>query len=105
MSIFEFSVQGAFILALASLITLTLRRASASVRHLVWSSAGVALLLLPIASLTGQKLRIPIAANLPMQAPLLFGTTVNASQSAQPAKTSESPRPIAAGAISWLPML
>jgi TonB family protein len=105
MSIFEFSIQGAFILALAWLVTLTLRRASASMRHLVWSSAGVALLLLPMASLTFPKMRIPIATSLSAQAPLLFGTTVTASQSTPAAKTSESPLPTTAATIGWLPML
>ena len=105
MSIFDFSIQGAFILALAWLITLTLRRASASVRHLVWSSAGVALLLLPFVSLALPRLRIPIATSLPAQAPLLFGTTVSASQATLAAKTGESPHSTTSTTIGWLPML
>jgi beta-lactamase regulating signal transducer with metallopeptidase domain len=46
------SVKGVVVLAVAGLVALCLRRASASARHLVWSVAMIALLGLPFLSLT-----------------------------------------------------
>src|SRR6202789_1687065 len=103
--LFEFSIQGALILALAYLVILMLRRASASLRHLVLSCAGIALLLLPIASLALPKLRIPIPAKMPTDAPLLFGITVTPTGSAPGAKTGDSSSALKANTISWLPMI
>ncbi|HYT91569.1 MAG TPA: hypothetical protein VEL76_22845, partial [Gemmataceae bacterium] len=51
----ETAVKGTVILAIACVAALALRRASAAVRHLVWVSALVSLLALPVLSLVGPR--------------------------------------------------
>jgi TonB family protein len=104
MSIFEFFAQATFILAFAGVVNAMLGRASASVRHLVWVAAGIALLLLPIASLTLPTLRIPIGTALRVSAPPLFTTTVAITQSSQIATVVAPPVP-GAMAIRWLTVI
>jgi beta-lactamase regulating signal transducer with metallopeptidase domain/HEAT repeat protein len=53
-------IKGVVLLALAFLITLSLRRGSAAARHLVWALALGGLLLLPILSLALPKWQLPI---------------------------------------------
>src|SRR4030095_15008555 len=48
------------VLAVASLMTLALRRASASARHAVWAIALLSALILPIASTVLPELALPI---------------------------------------------
>jgi TonB family protein len=58
------ALRGTILLAAAAIATLALRRASAAVRHCVWTAALAGLLLLPLA----QRLRwpVPIAASGPV---------------------------------------
>ncbi len=53
-------VKGAVLLGVAALIVLSLRRASAATRHLVWALALDGLLLLPLLSITMPSLQLPI---------------------------------------------
>ena len=48
--ILDVAVKGFVLIAVAGLITLLLRRASAAMRHLIWTLALVSLLLLPVLS-------------------------------------------------------
>src|SRR5688572_28499813 len=48
------------VLAFAGLMTLALRRASASVRHAVWAIALLSALILPIASMTLPEVALPV---------------------------------------------
>jgi len=63
--LFAATLKGTLFLALASTLTLALRRASAAVRHLVWSLALGALLALPIVSLTVPAWNVPMTSSLP----------------------------------------
>jgi TonB family protein len=62
---FEFTVlasaalKGTILLAAASLIAWMLRKQSAAARHLVWSASAVALLALPVLSVSLPALRVP----------------------------------------------
>lgn len=53
-------VKGVILLSLASLIVLSMRRSSASARHLVWALALCGLLLLPIVSMIMPAWQLPI---------------------------------------------
>ena len=53
-------VKGIVLLALAGLVALAMRRASAAARHLVWTLALCGLLLLPVLSLVVPKWQLPI---------------------------------------------
>ena len=54
------TIKSLFVLALAGLTALALRRASAAARHLVWRLALLGLLLLPILSLVPYPWRVPL---------------------------------------------
>ena len=56
----DVAVKAFVLIAVAGLITLLLRRASAAMRHLAWTLALVSLVLLPVLSITMPQLQIPI---------------------------------------------
>ena len=60
----DLTVKSAFILAIAGLITLLLRRTSASIRHLVWTLALAGLLVVPFLSRGLPDWRVPIFSEL-----------------------------------------
>ncbi len=57
---FDIAWRGALLLAMATLVTAALRRSSAATRHLVWSVAVLALLLLPVATWVLPSWRAPL---------------------------------------------
>jgi TonB family protein len=61
----EATFKGTLFLLLAGVSTLALRRASAAARHLVWTLAMGALLILPIASLTVPAWKLPVLPSSP----------------------------------------
>ncbi len=56
----DVGVKGIVLLALAGLVALAMRRASAAARHLVWTLALTGLLLLPVLSFVMPKWQLPI---------------------------------------------
>lgn len=56
----DVSLKATLLLAMAGLFSLTLRRTSASVRHLFWSVVVISLLALPILSLALPNWRVPV---------------------------------------------
>ncbi len=61
----EVSVRGAVVLALTAAVCLTLRRASAALRHLLWTLAIICLLCLPLVSLLLPAWRVRGVPRLP----------------------------------------
>jgi len=57
-------VKGSLILCLAAVVNLALRGASASIRHLVWTVAFVAVVVLPVASLSLPGWQVPVVARI-----------------------------------------
>lgn len=85
--ILELLLKGTVVLVVAALVTLVQRRASAASRHLTWSAALVALLLLIVARGLGPAWILPIA-------PTGFGLTAASPLSeaaAPPAKVDRAP--------------
>lgn len=58
------ALSGMGILSAAALTTLLLRKASASLRHLVWTAALAALVLIPVLEMSGLRLEVPVPAQL-----------------------------------------
>lgn len=58
------ALSGAGVLAVALLVTLLLGKASASLRHLVWTAALAALLVLSVLEISGLRLEVPVPAPL-----------------------------------------
>ncbi len=57
----ELALRSAAVLALVSVVTLLLRRSSAAVRHLIWSTALIGVLLIPaVAAIAPVRLSIPV---------------------------------------------
>ncbi len=63
------ALRGAVLLGLAGLAALTLRRASAASRHLVWTLAVLGMLALPVATALVPSLQLPVALRLPAELP------------------------------------
>ena len=77
------AAKGIILLTLAGLITLTLRRASAAARHLVWALALTGLLALPALSLILPKWQLPILPQGSQLATPKPGNIIQASLSTQ----------------------
>jgi TonB family protein len=75
------ALKSTAVLACAWLISTLLRRRSAALRHLVWTAAAVAVLVLPFLSVSLPVLRVPVAAAL--SAPVLFESNVSARTTAE----------------------
>ena len=63
--LFDLTLKGALILALAGLLTRMLKTASAATRHLIWSLALCSVLLLPILTVVLPAWRVPVLAEIP----------------------------------------
>lgn len=93
------------LLACASLMTLGLRRASASVRHVVWAMALLSALILPIASTVLPELSLPILPEETIDAasPLFSAQDIVTTQRAEgfkPSRPKPSPKASVAVAIA-----
>ncbi|MGD0298827.1 MAG: TonB family protein [Bryobacteraceae bacterium] len=73
------SVKSSLVLGIAWLITFTLRRRSAAMRHLVWTAGAAAVLAVPFFSLWLPALPIPSAATIAPGVAALFETTARVS--------------------------
>jgi Tol biopolymer transport system component/beta-lactamase regulating signal transducer with metallopeptidase domain len=58
------ALSGMGILSVAAVATLLLRKASASLRHLVWTAALAALVVIPVLEMSGLRLEVPVPAQL-----------------------------------------
>ena len=58
------ALSGVVILSAAAVATLLLRKASASLRHLVWTAALAALVVIPALEMSGLRLEVPVPARL-----------------------------------------
>ena len=63
------AIKSAVILLIASLLTLSMRRSSAALRHLVWTVAVAIALLLPLGSALLPGYRIPLLPAAPVSGP------------------------------------
>jgi TonB family protein len=72
------SVKSTLVLGVAWLIAFALRRRSAAMRHLVWTTAAAALLTLPFFSLWLPALRVPSATSIAPGVAALFESTATA---------------------------
>ena len=63
--LFDLTLKGALILALAGLLTHGLKKASAATRHLIWSLALCSVLLLPALTVMLPAWRVPVLAEIP----------------------------------------
>ena len=77
------TVKGIIILAVAGVLSLTFRRASAATRHLIWLLAVVSLVALPVLSVMTPQWRIPILPE--------WVTTVGQPEAEPPATEEEKP--------------
>src|SRR5690349_7491616 len=87
------AVKGSFVIALAWIAAFALRRRSSAARHIVWTAASAALLVLPLLSLALPAWHHPLADRL---LPSDEGVTFHASATA-------GERPAAANAVPRLP--
>jgi len=58
------ALSGVAILSAAAVVTLLLRKASASLRHLAWTAALAALVVIPVLEMSGLRLEVPVPAQL-----------------------------------------
>jgi HEAT repeat protein/beta-lactamase regulating signal transducer with metallopeptidase domain len=86
-------LKGTALLVLVLLVVAALRRASAGLRHLVWSGGIVALLALPLVSLA-------LPWRLPVVAPQLAGVTAAATSQATGSEARPAPQVTAAPRVS-----
>ena len=63
--LFDLTLKGALILALAGLATHGLKKASAATRHLIWSLALCSILLLPVLTVMLPAWRVPVLSEIP----------------------------------------
>src|SRR5688572_11562561 len=101
-------VKTTVLLACASVVTLVLRRASASVKHDVWAMALLSALLIPIASLVLPEVPLPVLPEMTFSArgPLLpkgpgAGSDVRHAAAMDPgeSRNSNSATSVPAGAL------
>jgi beta-lactamase regulating signal transducer with metallopeptidase domain len=114
-SIVEIAVKSSLVMALAAVAAgLMRRRGSSASRHLVWTLAVVALLVLPIASAVLPSWNIPIrrqesAAPLPIAPQVTEGVTVPTTASSVAlqgtAASGRTQSPTAIASISWIALL
>src|SRR5262245_46846629 len=82
------SLKGTLVLALAGIVVLVLGRASAAVRHLVWSAALIGLLVLPALALWGPGFNV---RGLALPSPSMSLETVQMSSAAAEGRASNVP--------------
>jgi len=104
-AIVDVGLKGAIVLAFAAVLAHALRRASAAVRHLVWSAALVGLLALPVLSVVVPQWRVPGLASVTFAisdvagekpAAAVVGVADAESGTESPAITATAPEPAAA---------
>ena len=83
--LFDVTLKGTLILALAGLLTALLKNTSASVRHQIWCLALCSVLLLPVLTVTLPAWRLPVLAEIPY---LQEATASLDRQPAEPAPTT-----------------
>jgi TonB family protein len=83
------AIKSSVVLALAWVAAFAMRRASAGARHIVWTACAVALLALPLLSISVPAMRLSAAnAILPTDIGLVFRTTATAAPAPAPATPS-----------------
>ena len=92
--LFDASIKSVIVLALAAVLSLTLKRSSAAFRHLMWSLAIVGCLCLPVISVTLPSWWLPVASRtIPLsEAAPGFEGNLNVSQLSSADGRGEVPR-------------
>src|SRR6478736_1367336 len=86
------AIKSSVVLAIAWVAAFAMRRASAAARHIVWTACAVALLALPLLSISVPAMRLSAAnAILPTETGLVFRTTATAVPATAPATPSAHP--------------
>ena len=98
------ALKSTVVLACAWMITMMLRRRSAAVRHLVWTAASAAVLILPLLWCSLPAWRVPVAATFPGPATFQVSGSARALARRLAAK-SGMPAPVSKGSevppIDW----
>jgi beta-lactamase regulating signal transducer with metallopeptidase domain len=98
------ALKSTAVLAGAWLIAMLLRGRSAAVRHLVWTAASAAVLVLPFLSVSLPAWRVPVsnALNAPVFQVNAFARAFPESPSARVGSTAARSQPVPAPEIDWL---
>lgn len=100
--------KGTAVLACACLLTTLLRGRSAAVRHLIWTAAAAAVLLLPLLSISLPALRVPVGTLTSGAASFQGSASGRALQEPQTARSVPAPRAserTSAMPIDWAPVM
>jgi TonB family protein len=100
------ALKSTAVLASAFLITLLLRGRSAAVRHLVWTAASAAVLMLPLLSVSLPALRVPLPAGASGPAEFQVSALARVAQGPHSAQAALPVRKVgAATPVDWMPIL
>jgi TonB family protein len=100
------ALKSTAVLASACLITLFLRGRSAAVRHLVWTAASAAVLMLPLLSVSLPALRVPLPAGATGPAAFQVFASARVPQGPHSTQTALPVRKAGAAApVDWMPIL
>jgi TonB family protein len=98
------ALKSTFVLAAAWLLAFALRRQSAAARHLVWTASAVALLALPLLSVSLPALRVRAGALAPLVSTVTFRATAVATAAASaPSHPLAAREPQPARRTPWRP--
>jgi TonB family protein len=100
------ALKSTAVLASAFLITVLLRGRSAAIRHLVWTAASAAVLMLPLLSVSLPSLRVPLPAGAAGPAAFQVFASARLPQEAHSAQAALPVRKVGtATPVDWMPIV